>query len=574
MASIQDQISAARKEGYSNAEIRQFLGQSPQYQQATGAGYSSEEVWNHLGLNDQLTTGVQLGGVDIGREAALAGSNAAAGAATTLGIPGDLESMARQYIPGVQGLEDAAGRALGDSPGGQFFPTSEELTHSTNQLGATNRPDLAPQNFAEDKLSAISQGVGSALPIAMVAPQAAGSIIASGAGGGLGANLGAELTPGSPVGPFLGSIIGGIAPAGAEDVLQSVLHAFSDPAGAAESAAQRAMELKASKADSIGEIQSGAQARAAGISSMLGSAPYYQGAGQAIQQEAREWLTGTSEAHLGGPGSWLPGSMPAQLEEAYAPLKSAIAASPERDMLQTMYGKGNFREALQGADPTLVPLYDQAVAKSTELTNLAQTTVGKIIKSPLDDTAETILPENMARALITDPTAKGATLLNRVRQIAPNGVDQLASSFLNPMENEPGGVAAWGKLPGNVKEALVPDAAHRAELDSAWAEHAGAPGKVNQKISFAQATASGLRKLAGNPLTTPLTMIAGLETGKDVVTPMLHALAVPGADVIGPLAGVGVPLALRGVKPAVAMSPSAATGFVGGLNELMGGTEQ
>lgn len=572
MASLQDQIIEARKQGYSNSDLRQYLTQSPQYQQAIGAGYSPDEVWNELGLQDQLATPLQIptpmGNIDLGREGLLFGSSALQGAASLLGTPGNLEQLAQQipYVgPALQSLESHVPQATG-STAQTIFPTSQDMMNFFGPLDTS--PALVPQGFAENKLAALGQGVGAgALMAAMGAPPV--PALTSSIGGSLGANVGAEITPDSVTGPVVGSLLGGFTPGGAQEALEGVINFFRDNEGAAQAAADKASALSQSRQADTAELQRLAQERAAGVAGKIGSSPYYQGAGQAIQEETRQWLTGVPE---GGDPNAPPvaGSMPDQLNKAFDPLRAAIDASPNAQQLRDAFDSGptDFLSAMHDADPSgkMAQLYAQGMAKAQQLTNLAQTTARKVVSSGDPNAPEFIRPEDLAKRII-NTTGRGSTFVSDLRQIAPNGMDELASSFINPQANEPGGIAAWARLPGHVRSALVPDPAMQQELDAAAAAHSAAPGIVNSRAAMASMTAQALRKLAGSATRNPL---LGLMAGDEIVGRTLGALGVPGANVIGPAVGLGLPMIRRGLPGLIKTAPALAMGL-GGAQAQLGG---
>ena len=107
-------------------------------------------------------------------------SEAASGAARTLGIPGSLQSMTMG--PALNWLTRSTG--LPEIPADfHYFPTVSEVGKMTNMLGMTNNPRLAPQTETEHLLQAGAAGMGGAVPLLPFGPAA--PALASGMAGGL-----------------------------------------------------------------------------------------------------------------------------------------------------------------------------------------------------------------------------------------------------------------------------------------------------------------------------------------------------------------------------------------------------
>ena len=124
-------VAAARKAGYSNAEIAEFLGQQKGFDAAGAmkAGYSPDELIAHLAGEAPKTTA--FGQVKEGFKGVLPGAiglleSAATGASALL--PEDMEKSAREKIKSVAtsakepfaaapGYEDTIGRKLGEAVG-------------------------------------------------------------------------------------------------------------------------------------------------------------------------------------------------------------------------------------------------------------------------------------------------------------------------------------------------------------------------------------------------------------------------------------------------------------------------
>lgn len=569
-ASLADLVSQGRQQGLSNADMRQYLTQSPQYQQGISQGLSPDEIWNYLNLQDQEQTGLRVGPLDLGREADLFSNALVNGALDTLGLPGSVEQLARQ-LPPVNAAAGQVNSFLGQPAGEHLFLTPQDLKAPLEQAGLLNPSNLTPQSFGENKLNVIGEGAGGAL---LGNPR----LIVAGIGGALGADTATEYL-GSPLGPIVGGLVGGTAPDTAEGTIRYLLNAIRNPAAMGEDVKSALQGLKSNQKGAIADLQSAAQERAEKVASALGAPTDYESAGNALQAETRQWLNGYPDGAKPAdapadwrPAQWAPNSLPAQLESAFAPLKAAIGNSPETDMIQTMFAQDptKLRAALASADPNgsqgLVKLFDAGMAKAAPLMDLAQTTAKRIVSSPLDPDAETIDPAKLARGVFTQPAPLSSQFIGRAAQIAPESMQNLAATFLNPAENEPGGLAKWIRLPKPVQEAIVPDAAHRAELNAAATQHIAAPIAVKQRIASLQNSAKIIDMLSGS---NALNLWAGESLGRDTIGAALNSLGVPGGEGIGATLGLAAPITMgilrRGLHPEDVLSPGKIGGVLGGL---------
>jgi murein DD-endopeptidase MepM/ murein hydrolase activator NlpD len=131
-----------------------------------------------------------------------------------------ISEAARSAIPGVVGfLGDLADtpvaafeRATGIGHPKPTLPGSGRVSRKISQLwDAFTQPDNAPvpTSKAEERASAVTQGVVSSLPFIGEAPA---KVLLSGVTGGGGSQAAHEAFPNSDIAPFIGGIVGGGAP--------------------------------------------------------------------------------------------------------------------------------------------------------------------------------------------------------------------------------------------------------------------------------------------------------------------------------------------------------------------------
>lgn len=367
MANIQDQISAARKAGYSDQEIQQYLQNSPEVQQALKQGYSAQDVWGHLGLAPQAPqasappSGTAPSGPKAGPEwlrvPEILGSGLVTGVANTLGLPGTLTELANRSLP------NAITRPIGSAPGtppDRLLPTGPEIMDFLHSVGLPQAP--AALGPLERYASAGAMGLGSALPLVAGGPIALAGELGAGVAGGLGAEAGSEVSGGNPLVTLAGGLLGGYGAGklaqGVEGLVarqgaKSAAAAAAEAKATAEAAKQQHTELKNQQEDlnishkeaniagaqryadavtqakeqassNISAATAPAEALTESVAKGLGSATTLQQAGTALQASARNWLAN---------------KMPKALDEIWKPLDSGLSGE-EGDI-------SNFERALE-----------------------------------------------------------------------------------------------------------------------------------------------------------------------------------------------------------------------------------
>lgn len=314
--SIADKIAEARASGYTDLEISQFLLATPQVKEAIAGGYSSAEIFDHLGLKTQSEPG-------IGRTLDLAGQGIIQGMADTVGLPGTLRDMAIHMLSGGDPRQEAVNRAQLGVLGA--LPTMDQTTSVTDSLDLTNQTYLQPQDQGERLLAGAAKGFGGSLglggPVGMLA----------GTAGGLAATETNELFPGSQwLGPMVGLAtglgVGGMAgkikgmlnasqiknsAASARAALDTFLNANTDTTLAKASiAAKDSFDAQAAAAQAIHQTKLGmVDSQIEGLASASGASKTLQEAGQTLQSEAE---------------SWVKKSLPSKLEKIWQPVDAAI----------------------------------------------------------------------------------------------------------------------------------------------------------------------------------------------------------------------------------------------------------
>ena len=195
-------IAKARKEGFSDEEIRSYLKTSPQVTKALKEGLTEQDVWEHFGLGevakanaegvsnfDKITT-------ELGRGAKLVGGGLAKGAAASVGLVGDIANLSSKYI--VPHMPEMLQPYIDTS---NPYPTSASMIGRVNDLGLGGP---APEGTGEQYLSAAAQGVGSAVPLLLTGGGAGANLLAGGMGG-MGAQAGLEMFPDSKLAPLVAS---------------------------------------------------------------------------------------------------------------------------------------------------------------------------------------------------------------------------------------------------------------------------------------------------------------------------------------------------------------------------------
>lgn len=351
-------------QSYSPSEIHAWVLEQPGGKEALAEGYSDEEVANHLG--GAAATG-QAGGPAPGGASASAGpsqlfsgaeglrlplmygSELLKGLDTTLGLPGDAQSLIRKGVSAVTGLPD--------SPDNHQLPTSSNLLELTGRLGLTDRNDLipgwGPWAGAENIGSGMARGVGSTLPTLPLGGEGALlPALAAGAGGGALGEVAHQVEPDNPWASFTagatgGALLGGAAGLGARSI--AAMRGQVSPIGATFQQAGLPLRSPALTSESVltrgllGPFAPRDQTHAdignalSSSASNLGGSVTLQDAGTYAQKQARDWLATT---------------MPAKEALAWGPVDRAIPAGTNvpirnfRNTLDQITNEGGSLQAL------------------------------------------------------------------------------------------------------------------------------------------------------------------------------------------------------------------------------------
>lgn len=516
-------LEGARKAGYSDEEIRQYLLSQKGVKEARDAGYTDEDILAHFGFGVEPAPAQWDGPF---RLVDLAGQGIFQGAASTIGLPGTLLDMAKKTWPGTP--LDALG-----------LPTIEDTTKFTNDLGLTGNPELVPQNDLEKYVNAGAEGFGSGLGIG--GPLGIATSITS----GLGAQVGADLLPDSVVGPIAGGLIGGLGFGGAVGALKKGLSAKAimkeateaekalqaikvaqmpaNKAAMVEAATAKLAAAKAALAQARDNIAAGADAHIGNVANSLGKSKTLQEAGTKLQEEARNWLGKVLPKKLGD--IWapvdkkIPGDTPVMLssfegvldqitksagnlEPLAQQMKPRLPASLKKsfEALKELQESGDIAEFSWGevqklrttlgdalSDPMVIKdigaqnldaLYAalsddmRGAAKAVgveDLFNSAnesskklyQIAEGPIAKviSGVKASADDPAPEAVAKSFLNSGR-NGATELEVLRAEIPKGVDELGSVYLRSGD--------WKKLSPEAQAVFVTDEPTRLGVSTQW----------------------------------------------------------------------------------------------------------
>lgn len=295
----------------------------------------------------------------LGRYPALVGSNLAKGAVGTMGAPGDLFTAGSNWLDShvvrplnrAVGLPDPSQAALNHAA--TFNPLgSGSIGAPLQKAGIIDRPDLQPQNDTEGLTAAISQGVGSAIPMAPFGGLGLDGIARTGlagAGSGAGAYEGGKIA-GKP-GAIIGGLLGGVGTDLATGLLgkvggaiagtQAPLTAAYDRLGmtprmvgdvTGNPSLQYAQKFASKMPGGVGRTEHAAQATLQDFGNAVeqhaaqyGPQRTAQEAGQALQTGARDWIQNT---------------LPARNATAWAPVDHAIGANTPTPL-------ANYRQTLE-----------------------------------------------------------------------------------------------------------------------------------------------------------------------------------------------------------------------------------
>lgn len=303
--------TAARASGWSDAEIRAHVRAMPEYQEALKEGYADPDVMAHYGVPAEHEVSAAVSQQTGAARALMYPSEALAGVASTLGLPGDALNAI-----GLNGSPDSP---LAGTPLNIRLPTSQDLVGVTNRLGLTNRADMIPgwldppgQPGWEHTGAAAARGVGSTLPMLPFGP--ADTIVpslAAGAGGSIAADQASRLHPGDPWAPAItgtlaGTLTGGLASAGTKAI--NAMRGVATPE--AQLFRTAGMPLRSAPMVSsnplvqsslggyvpLGQLDSDMRSSLQTTARGLGQSTTLQEAGEYAQNQARNWLKTTMPA--------------------------------------------------------------------------------------------------------------------------------------------------------------------------------------------------------------------------------------------------------------------------------------
>lgn len=452
----------------------------------------------------------------IGREIALPASAVAKGILQTIGLPGDvLRAGVHTYTAATKAAMDWLGIPGGNVLSGSNPLDSANLLRAGQALGLVDRPDLQPQTARERYEVAGAQGIGGTLPlVALGDVSAIPRTVLSGVGGGLGAELGAETMPAHPVvggivGGLAGGMVGGglVTPAGktinaavgqGSPVVDAYRRLGMTPALAGDvTGSPLAQQVQAYSAKSPGGASVVAPAMQRTVSQFdnaventaqnLGNSRSAQAAGQALQEEARNWRDVVFPARQAAAWAPVDAAMakavvdPTNYRQALTDLSAKLAALPEtqkallpartqklldaintdvpaggtmpwpqaqslRSAIGEMMGVpkiadaigpkqlsrayGGISEDMRAAATAngAKDIFDQANAVSTSGHAFIDNVLSRFIKAN-NPAQETITPERAAEAAL----GGGDTVLQGVRAEMPRAADELAAYKLRDM---------------------------------------------------------------------------------------------------------------------------------------------
>lgn len=482
---------AAAQAGYSPEEIARI---QQGIQAARAAGYSDDEIAQHLGSLPPTPTTPPLSAA--ARWPLGIAASVGRGVENALGLPGDLEVGAYNYLGVPVGWQDQMHQAVG------IFPTSSEVRGWTPPLSS---PSLAPQSTPERLTQAAAEGIGTALPMLPLGAEALPTLAAGGASGV--ASEGAhQLWPDSTLFPIAAGIAAGGAVQGARGLL-----------------AGNTVE---------------------NIANQLGQSKTLEDAGKELQTGARNWLTNTMPQHLANLWAPVDQAIPATTEvplnqtmgvlrgmvgkggsiqkavaelspklvprlldilenktpvgvgvnptwQEVRDLRSAIGdakVNPQTvkdisaQQIDALYAAvtGDLGSAARGVSPQAEQLFNQANQESSRLYQIAEGPVRRIVASD-KPSAKDIAPERVANSLLLG-TKKGGTNLATIRQILPDETDELAAVGIRQPN-------LWNQMSPEGKNALVPDQQMRTSLDRAMPQ---ATPKGSPLTAAAESTAGTL----------------------------------------------------------------------------------
>lgn len=455
--------------------------------QAQGQGQSKAGI-DFSDLPEAAKPGAPQGALEnFGQGAALGGGAAVTGINRGLGIIGDtevgLQGLADQYLPAWIARPGGGATALKAGPAPHIFPTSADYQRATDELGLTGHEWEKPQNAAQRFVGEGISGATSALPTALLGPEAAIlPAMGQGASGGLAAE-GAREAGLPPVYQAAAGAIGGGATQLVQHIAQGnpVLNTAKLLGGA--STLQEAgehlqadarqwrndiMPVKIQEAWAPVDAQIGPnapvpltnfQSALDDITKSGGSLAPIVGQLTPALADKLKIATTTRMTPQGPPGSQGP-VIPPTWQEVQT-LRSAVGnamttpsvvESIGQKSLDKMYAglSSDMRDAAANVSPEAAQALDKANETSQGLYQLASGPISKIISDPNAKVDPKIRPEQAAQRLLAGGKS-GATDIDQLQQSIPKAIGQLASAQLqiNPQ--------GWAKMAPETQKALVPN---------------------------------------------------------------------------------------------------------------------
>jgi len=419
-------VEGARKAGYSDDEIRQFLLQSDGAKQAKEAGYSDDEILGHFGLSTATaqapaTPEASTGG-ELARLAGIAGGGIAQGIAAGAALPNTLEqatNWAYRKGAGALGFEVPSQESIDvarySGPIGALSAATAPPSAATT-VGAVKSMGLGgpePQNLGERLLSGTAKGIGASL-----VPGGGGLSLgnaATGAAAGLGSEIGSEVAPGTVAGPLIGGLVGGVAAGvpksiaevvaanrgvkSAEQGLESAQTGATDAADALTTLQRQReqmgidkQQMNQTQQQQLTSANEAASKVANDTAQTLGKSTTLQEAGQNLQEAAKNWFNKT---------------FPQKKEQIWAPVDAIIPDNTEAPLFGFSNALGDINKQAGAAQPLLDALTPSLPRK---LANTLQEQIG----SPVGKKGT---PEVQAPTGLVD--AAGNPIMKTVKEAEP-----------------------------------------------------------------------------------------------------------------------------------------------------------
>lgn len=399
MASLKEKIDAARKAGYPEAELQQFLFEQKEIIAAKKEGYPEQEILKHFGFaapteepKAAVSTPPKPKPAEPMKPTEASGWRRLAlqsvhslrrGVAEGLGLGGTLRQLGNELLP-------ESAKYWMPIPAELPTPAEVEQGLGWSDLQAQH-PEIAPQGAGEEFLQAGLRGLGAALPMAAAVGATGGAALPlalAGGAGGLTGEAAKKALPGMPLAEPIAGTLGGLAAGGIHSLVSgaSAARNLAARTAAAENAlveSKEALRLarsartdvveagrEASKRD-VGQALQEAEGRAGElrgyadelvnhVADAHGTSATVQEAGQRLQDSARNWLSNV---------------MPQRMAEAWAPLDAVVPAETQT----TLFGFKNALNEINKSGGKLEPL--TGLLKPGMPARLKQT-FEKILESP------------------------------------------------------------------------------------------------------------------------------------------------------------------------------------------------